>query len=107
MIIQRVLEADIKTAAQSVGVRLVILAPRKGKPRSYLIKPVGRRFRNDMKNTCIHGYQAFIAAVMEAEPGALVETSLATYRGRDEWEAKRVEHLARAKAMFEETCSCE
>lgn len=90
-------------AGREVGVFVVRL---RVKPPTYVLRPAGRRYRNDSGNLCAHGYQAFFDALFARAPGAAVTTAIAKYLGRSDFENRRHGDLERATEMFPETCDC-
>jgi hypothetical protein len=76
---------------------------------SWVFEPRGERFRNDRGNVCIHGYAAFLNALLHLRPEAHVFTGATIYRGLADFEARQEEVFERVKAGFgqHETCGCD
>jgi len=104
MKIQRIRHEQILEAARDVGV--LVTTYRDDSGTTYFVKPAGRRFRSERGVLCAHGYQAFFDAIFAREDGAAITTSIARYRGRDDFERQRHQDLKRAIQMFPEECEC-
>lgn len=106
MRIQRAKHETVLEAGRDVGVLVSAYHDETG--TTYFLKPAGHRFRDTKNGTlCAHGYQAFFGALFAREEGAAITTSIARYRGKEEFDRARQSDLRRAITLFPQECECE
>lgn len=86
---------DLRTAAESVGVGLSRVVDR-GAWMKFTLRPLAgsdryRRFSNTGRRinaACWHGHRDFMLKLFEICPHAILKTSLATYKGKEDFLSK-------------------
>lgn len=115
MTIERSTHAAIKAAALEVGVSVSFVHADVG--LGVRLKPVGTAYQvtngyqapgRGGAQLCVHGYEAFIEAVLERSPAAVVTTGEGTYVGLSDFDDRQDGEFERIQAKYaHQDCDCE